>query len=126
MAAVAKGPHILQKNPSRIFWLRACYYNRKGFHSIILQAVVDYHYMFIDICVGWPGRVHDARVLYNSSLYSKASNETLFPNCSRRISRVDVPLLLLGDPAYPLASWLMKPFPHTTYLSREQKNSINS
>ena len=75
---------------------QADYYNRKGFHSIILQAVVDYRYMFIDICVGWPGRVHDARVLYNSSLYSKASNGTLFPNWSRRISRVDVPLLLLG------------------------------
>ena len=75
---------------------QADYYNRKGFHSIILQAVVDYRYMFIDICVGWPGRVHDARVLYNSSLYSKASNGTLFPNWSRRISQVDVLLLLLG------------------------------
>ena len=62
------------------------YYNRKGFHSIILQAVVDYHYMFIDICVVWPGSVHGARVLCNSSFYEKASNGTLFPNWNRRIS----------------------------------------
>ena len=30
-------------------------------------------------------------------------------------------IFLLGDPAYPLTSWLMKPFPHTTHLSRQQR-----
>lgn len=38
-----------------------------------------YLFRFQDICVGWPGRVHDARVLANSSLYIKGNNGTLFP-----------------------------------------------
>lgn len=30
------------------------YYNRKGWYSVILQAVVDQNYLFTDICVDWP------------------------------------------------------------------------
>ena len=42
------------------------YYNRKGAHPIVLQALVDYEYKFMNIYVGWPGTVHDARILANS------------------------------------------------------------
>ena len=38
------------------------YISRKGFHSIVLQALVDHDYKFMNIFVGWPGSCHDARI----------------------------------------------------------------
>ena len=33
------------------------YFNRKGYHSVLLQAPVDHKLRFLDIYVGWPHRV---------------------------------------------------------------------
>ena len=67
-----------------------------------MQAVVDHQYCFMDIYIGWPGSTHDARVLANSDVFKKGEAGTLFPSKQRRICGKDVPLLLLGDSAYPL------------------------
>ena len=56
-------------------------YNKIGWYSIILQAVVDHNYLFCYVYSGWPGSEHDARVLANSLLYSKViSGEILQEN----------------------------------------------
>ena len=47
------------------------YYNQKGWYSVIVQVVVDHDYLFWDICVGWPGSIHDARVFASSGIYKK-------------------------------------------------------
>ena len=95
------------------------YYNRKGFYSIIMQAVVDFRGLFMDVNIGWPGKVHDARVFANSSFFKKGSNGTLFPNWKHTIGNVDVPLLILGDPAYPL---LMKPYLENVHTTPQEQN----
>ncbi|TWW58757.1 hypothetical protein D4764_06G0002870 [Takifugu flavidus] len=46
-----------------------CYFNRKLFYSIQLQAVCDHQGLFIDIFTGYPGSVRDTQVLRNSPLY---------------------------------------------------------
>ena len=43
---------------------------------MLMQAVVDFRGIFMDVNIGWPGKVHDARVFVNSSFYLKASNGT--------------------------------------------------
>ena len=53
------------------------YYNRKGFYSIIIQALVDFHGLFMNGYIGWPGKVRDARVFTNSSIYRKRVQDTL-------------------------------------------------
>ncbi|XP_031328987.1 putative nuclease HARBI1 isoform X1 [Photinus pyralis] len=57
------------------------YVNRKGYHSILLQGVVNNRKMFIDVYCGEPGSLHDARLLRKSTLYAKAAeNEDIFYN----------------------------------------------
>ena len=81
------------------------YVNRKGYHSIIMQAVVDSNYIFTDVVIGWPGSVHDARVLSNSLIYQRGNNDQLFPEIlTKQIQGKDVSPFLTGDPAYPITS----------------------
>ncbi|XP_033102402.1 protein ALP1-like [Anneissia japonica] len=87
-----------------------------------MQAVVDDKLRFTDINVGWPGRVHDARVLRNSSLFRRGEDGTLFPQWNRNINGVDVPVVILGDPAYPLLTWLLKGFSEGANFTREKRN----
>lgn len=48
------------------------YKNRKLFASILLQGICDHKGAFLDVFVGYPGSVHDTRVLKNSSIYKQA------------------------------------------------------
>ncbi|XP_063802147.1 uncharacterized protein LOC134969901 [Pseudophryne corroboree] len=102
----------------------ADYYNRKGWHSIVLQAVVDHKYCFTDVFIGWPGRSHDARVLANSDLYRVAEDKQggyLFPReKSKFVDGVEIPVHIIGDAAYPLRRWLMKGFTQHVQLSPNQ------
>ncbi|KAL2611493.1 hypothetical protein R1flu_023185 [Riccia fluitans] len=42
------------------------YYNRKGFHSVILQGIVDVRCLFLDFHFGWAGALHDYAIFKNS------------------------------------------------------------
>ncbi len=80
----------------------ADYYNRKGFHSVTLQGVVDHNIKFWDVSISWPGRDHDAPELSNSSLYEPGQDGTLLLGWKETIQDVDVHLVKLGDAAYLL------------------------
>ncbi|KAL2099810.1 hypothetical protein ACEWY4_004204 [Coilia grayii] len=93
--------------------------NRKGWPSYVLQAVVDDRCCFWSISCRMPGSAHDANVLSQSDLYKRAH---LLPQCVRTIEGQDIPLFLIGDPAYPLLSWLMKGYKNSPRLSPEQES----
>lgn len=50
------------------------YINRKQYFSIHVQGTVNHDMKFIDVFIGYPGSVHDARVLKNSTLYNDLYN----------------------------------------------------
>ncbi|CAM5078063.1 unnamed protein product [Natator depressus] len=45
------------------------YVNHKEYFSMVLQALVDHKGRFTDDNVGWPGKVHDARIFRNCRLF---------------------------------------------------------
>ena len=78
------------------------YYNRKGWYSILVQAVIDHDYLFRDLCVGWPGSIHDARVLANSTLFKKVTSGEVLQDEEVQIQGQTLRTYLIGDSAYPL------------------------
>ena len=87
----------------------------------MLQALVDHEYQFMNIFVGWPGSCNDACNLANSTVFAKGEAGDLVPDRKQRVAGVDVPIAILGDPAYPLLPWLMKLYTATGALTREQR-----
>ena len=45
-----------------------------------------------------------------------------FVMCTITVLSQEIPVFLVGDSAYPLSTWLMKPFPHNIALSTAQRN----
>ena len=105
------GTHINIKGPS---FCGENYINRKGYHSMVLQCVVDSKYKFTDCYVGFPGSVHDARVFNNSDLGVKMETDpiNIFPDDT----------FIIGDSAYPLTPHLLTPYKENGYLNETQEN----
>jgi hypothetical protein len=89
------------------------YYNYKHYHSIVLQGRADALYRFIAIDVGAYGKQSDGGIFHHSSLYQLlSSNNFNLPNAKKLpLSDMELPFVILGDEAYPLLSYLMRPSP---------------
>ena len=81
---------------------------------------MDYRYCFWDINVGWPGSCRDDGKLANSDVFKKAQYGNLCTVLNSIIDNAQVPIMLLGDPAYPLMPWLMKPYLDNGHLAKER------
>ena len=97
------------------------YFDRQHRYSVIMQAVVGENLMFLDTAIGYPGSMHDARVLRNSKMFRKVENANILREPVVNINGNDIRPLLLGDGAYPLLPWLLKPYPNNIVLNPTQR-----
>ena len=118
--AAIDGCHIPMRCPPG--GLEACkeYHNFKNFYSIVLMALVDSQYRFLWASCGFPGNSHDALVFKSTDLWRRIQ-EGYIPQIGKSIDDVIVPPVIVGDSAFPLCTWLMKPFTNAI-LSPEQRN----
>ncbi|GIY13056.1 DDE Tnp4 domain-containing protein [Caerostris extrusa] len=98
------------------------YHNYKGGFSIILLASVDADYKFVLVDIGSEGHNSDGGV-FRHSVISQAieCNQMNIPNSAALTStKTVIPFVFVGDEAFPLKNYLMRPFPGNA-LSKERR-----
>ncbi|XP_069618541.1 uncharacterized protein [Ranitomeya imitator] len=92
---------------------------KHGYFSIILMALVNANYEFINVDVGMNGRVSDGGVLEHTLFGERLNNCDLHlpPNSE---TRGNLNFVFVGDEAFPLHPNLIKPFPQKS-LTEERR-----
>ncbi len=101
------------------------YFNYKGFHSIVLMAVVDAQHNFLMVNVGQYGGLNDASVFEGCAFGQQVlygNPEPLPAPPPRPISHCGppVPHVFVADEAFPLRQNMMRPFPQGGSTHRER------
>ena len=99
----------------------ADYFNRNRYYSLVLQGIADANQKIIHTATGFPGSMHDSRILRMTDMYDLASNNEILMKPGKRLNTISIRPLIVGDPAYSLSSWLMKPYPQTNITQRQKK-----
>jgi len=63
-------------------------------------------------------------VFTHSSFYTQANSGQLLSTITRQVNSTDVPVFVIGDSAYPLLPWVMKPFTQPN-VDTAQKRTYN-
>ena len=96
------------------------YFARTKHYTVNTQCVAGANLIFYSVATGYPGSYHDARV-WGESRIGKFVESGALKYPEEIIGQVKVNPLLLGDGAYPLSVNLIKPYPFSNVLSREEK-----
>lgn len=105
------GKHIVIQKPPNT---GSQFINYKHTFSVVLLALVDADYKFLYVDIGCNGRVSDGGVFSRSTLsQALESNSIGFPEPDF-LPGTDrlCPYYIVADEAFPLRTYLMKPFPH--------------
>ena len=105
------GKHVVMQPPREA---GSHYYNYKHTHSIVLMAVAGPDYECIYADVGTNGRISDGGVWNKCGLSKAIENNSLSlpkPKCLLYGTK-EVPHVFVGDDAFALKTYMMKPYPH--------------
>ena len=122
------GTHIpLSSRPQRdLTPIPSDFFNRKKFHSVLLQAVCNLERFFWNVYAGQPGRVHDAGQFAWSKIYTQLRRREILREPVMEIGGIEVRPYLLGDSVYPSRLYLLKNFkPSITDLNFGEKRRFD-
>lgn len=110
IAGAIDGTHIpLTCRSSRRYTpMPSDFFNRKKFHSIVLQGVCDADRIFWNVCAGQPGGVHDAGQVAVSSLHTHISTRRILAEPIIHLRNINIQPYLIGDTSYPSRPYMLK------------------
>ena len=113
------GNHIAIKKPKKS---GSEYFNYKGYFSLVLLALVDADYKYLWVNMEASGSSSDAQIFNHSKLKKRIENGTLGlpPPEPLGPGGPDLHYFLLGDDAFALMPWLVKPYSRQQ-LTREER-----
>lgn len=98
------------------------FFDRKQHYSIGCQGICDGNLKFLSMSTGFPGSVHDARILRNTWVFREANRQQILTTPTFQLNGTTcIKPYLVGDAAYPLADWLIKPFPQVQNMDNQQQ-----
>lgn len=118
------GKHVQIEAPPHSGSQFFCY---KKFFSVVLLSLVDSNCKFIAVDVGGFGKNSDGSIFNNSNLgLALRNNELNIPNCKPLPgTNCILPHVIVGDEAFPLRTYLMRPYPREQAQGNEDKKVFN-
>jgi hypothetical protein len=104
------GKHVAIHKPSNS---GSHYHNYKGFFSVVMLAVVDANYKFLWVDIGGRGSNSDAQIFNHSELKECLLQDVIgLPDPAVLPNDIgeELPYYLVGDDAFALSEFMMKPF----------------
>ncbi|XP_018399460.1 PREDICTED: putative nuclease HARBI1 [Cyphomyrmex costatus] len=112
------GKHIIIQCPNNA---GSTYYNYKNSHSVVLLAICDAHYIFSFVDIGACGRRSDGGIFGDSAIGKNFNAGRMnVPKQSAVAGERILPYCLVGDEAFPLKPYLLRPYPGKNGLTLEQ------
>jgi hypothetical protein len=113
------GKHVAIEKPRKS---GSKYFNYKKFFSIIMLALVDADYKFLWVNAGVNGACSDAQIWNDCDLHDLFKFGIGIPPKEPLDEEEDfeLPYYLIGDDAFALRTYLMKPYGHRT-LTKEER-----
>ncbi|CAK1603724.1 unnamed protein product [Parnassius mnemosyne] len=118
------GKHFVIKAPANS---GSIYFNYKHTFSIVLLALVDACYKFIAVDFGAYGRNSDGGIFAQCNLGKRLENGTLHVPIGKNLpgSSTFAPYVIVGDEAFPLKTYLMRPYPGHQATGDANKTNFN-
>nr|XP_022902634.1 protein ALP1-like [Onthophagus taurus]XP_022911228.1 protein ALP1-like [Onthophagus taurus] len=118
------GRHVTIKCPNRTGSNYFCYLNK---FSIVLMAIVDPYYKFICVDIGGFGKNSDGGIFEASNMGQRfEANLINVPNHTPLPGQNEpCPHVLIGDEAFALKPYLMRPFPYRQSKLCPRKENYN-